>query len=626
MSMGGTWLRGVVFATCVAIAPLHATAQTQVPAGAATRQVQPADTRRVLPEAAMTIQSAIVPGLVGQPESRVSDVLGPRHLVKGSTSSQDSDRPAGTVLSQDPQSGSRVPLGTRVDLVVSKGPREQSEPIRVPDVVGNPVAVGQMLLARAHLRVGNVGREAASAANGTILRQDPRAGASIGQGGSVDLVVSSGPGATIEQTRVPDVVGRPLDDAQSALRDAALQLGRVTRQANAASSGTVLRQSPSARSVVASGSSVTLIVSAGSSDAGSTTTTTPPPPDGRVRVPNVVDHPFPDGDTPAILREATLHYGVVVREDSRAPFGTILRQIPAAGALVNRGSGVDLVVSRGPAAAPTPTVPDVVGLPAPSASQRISEARFTANERRVAGVRPEGIVVAQRPVGGTPASPGSGVAIEVSDGSRVVVPRVVGRSAATADEAIVRTGLRPEHTTRASGATPDTVISQQPAAGAIVARETTVALVVAIAPAVVVPDAADPPAGSDTTAPPADTPGATGVAGVAGDPAPIETQKVGTTPAESQPGPVVAHADGVPPSNGTSWSRVTTTVVAVVVLLLGAATAALWPPVRYRVLVKNHKVSASTDSLEIEGPTLEMRVRVEHGGSTLNEEPEGAPS
>jgi beta-lactam-binding protein with PASTA domain len=225
------------------------------------------------------------------------------------------------------------------------------------------------------------------------------------------------------------------------------------------------------------------------------------------------------------------------------------------------------------------------------------------------------------------------VAIDLSDGSLVLVPRVEGRSAASADALLVQASLRPEPSTQASSAAPDSVIAQDPAAGTTVARASTVRIVVAIAPPIAVPQVVGPPippappplpdfTGKDideVRRDPRNASVALGDAQRVFDPAKSGTILRQSVAPDTRPAPGTVLTFVV--SRGPLWPWVVTSIAAVTALLVAAAAAALWPPFRYRVLVKNHKVSASSDSLELDGPPIEMRVHVEHGKPTLNEDP-----
>ena len=92
-------------------------------------------------------------------------------------------------------------------------------------------------------------------------------------GSAVSLVVSSGPA----QIAVPNVVGQMQAAAASAITGAGLTVGAVTQQSSSTvASSSVISESPTAGTMVASGSAVSFVVSSGA------------PPPAPVPVPNVV--------------------------------------------------------------------------------------------------------------------------------------------------------------------------------------------------------------------------------------------------------------------------------------------------------------------------------------------------
>jgi eukaryotic-like serine/threonine-protein kinase len=191
-------------------------------------------------------------------------------------------------------------------------------------------------------------------------------------------------------------------------------------------------------------------------------------------VPNLVgQHATPAG---AGLRRAGFHV-TLVRAHSTQPRGTVVKQDPAAGTKVAKGSDVRLSVSTGAApplaatttqeqattpattTAPTATetTPTTPAQPAtaqvPSLSgevqtavQRLGQEGFHASVAYVPGSQPLGTVVAQSPSAGATAPRGSQVTVNVSAGpnahTQETVPNVVGKSIPEALSALHAAGLR----------------------------------------------------------------------------------------------------------------------------------------------------------------------------------------
>ncbi|MDA8368228.1 MAG: PASTA domain-containing protein, partial [Actinomycetota bacterium] len=97
-------------------------------------------------------------------------------------------------------------------------------------------------------------------------------GATIDQGGTVNLTVSSGPSSVT----VPALAGQTQVQAANALGQQGLNLGKVTSQASTQyAAGIVIASVPAEGTQVQPGSSVDIIVSSGPPPP-TTTTTTPP--------------------------------------------------------------------------------------------------------------------------------------------------------------------------------------------------------------------------------------------------------------------------------------------------------------------------------------------------------------
>lgn len=96
--------------------------------------------------------------------------------------------PENTIVYQSVQEGTKVPRGTAVGIIVSRG--RAIEQAAVPDVVGRSVSEAERLLTSQGLRLGNVAYQiSASLVPNTVVDQFPRAGDSVAYGRAVDLFV-----------------------------------------------------------------------------------------------------------------------------------------------------------------------------------------------------------------------------------------------------------------------------------------------------------------------------------------------------------------------------------------------------------------------------------------------------
>ena len=123
------------------------------------------------------------------------------------------------------------------------------------------------------------------------------------------------------------------------------------------------------------------------------------------------------------------------------------------------------------------TVPNVIGLRAPAAIQRITHKDLKASSVTGQSKRPPGVVFEQRPGAGTQLRHGQTVVISVSSG-RVAVPDVTSLPVAQARQQLTNAGFQSSVKRVASSRQKDIVVSQTPVAGVTAVRGTTVQLTV----------------------------------------------------------------------------------------------------------------------------------------------------
>jgi beta-lactam-binding protein with PASTA domain len=134
------------------------------------------------------------------------------------------------------------------------------------------------------------------------------------------------------------------------------------------------------------------------------------------------------------------------------------------------------------------TTPNVIGLSADQATAVVNAFGLLPNVTSANDAAPAGQIFAQAPAAGEPITLASTVSFVVSLGpANVAVPNVVGLSQAAGETAIAGAGLTLGTVTTANSATvaAGLIISQDPAAGGIVAPSSAVSLVVSLGPATV---------------------------------------------------------------------------------------------------------------------------------------------
>ena len=272
-----------------------------------------------------------VPDVVGLPQGDAESVVTDAGLSVGMiTTSNSATVPARDVISQDPISGTMVPVGASVNLIVSLG----QSLVTVPDVVGLLQANAESIVVGEGLTVGIV-----TTANdntvptGHVLDQTPASGTSVAPNSPVDLVVSLGP----TLVAVPDVIGFMQGPAEDTITTAELEVGVVSEVHDAnVPAGNVISQTPVAGTLVAPESLIDLTVSLG--------------PQMSV-VPDVSG--LPQTDAEAILSTEGFTVGDVskIHNDSVAK-GNVITQTPIGGSIIPVGSTIDLVVSLGSDSSP----------------------------------------------------------------------------------------------------------------------------------------------------------------------------------------------------------------------------------------------------------------------------------
>ena len=199
----------------------------------------------------------------------------------------------------------------------------------VPRVLGLTLAEATAQVTKAELAVADGGADPhPTAAQGTVVWQDPPPGVIAREGLKVTLVVSAGP----PKIPVPDVSGLDVPLAQRLVSAAGLTVSQVESVQAAAPRGKAMLTRPPAGTVLAPGAGLALVVSRGAPT---------------ISVPDLLGMSIADARTR--LELDGLQLGTPTRRTTTdgAP-GTIIAQRPAAGTLASAGTVVDVVVARSP--------------------------------------------------------------------------------------------------------------------------------------------------------------------------------------------------------------------------------------------------------------------------------------
>ena len=140
----------------------------------------------------------------------------------------------------------------------------KSEVVTVPDIVGKTVAQARADLAKKDLSLAQKGTEPSDRLDkGLISRQDPAPGSRIRNTTAVQVLTSSGSGTVT----VPDLAGKPLDEALTLLQAAGLTKGKLTQvHTPRLPAGRILDQKPALGAVVERNFPVGILLSQGDLD------------------------------------------------------------------------------------------------------------------------------------------------------------------------------------------------------------------------------------------------------------------------------------------------------------------------------------------------------------------------
>jgi len=139
----------------------------------------------------------------------------------------DNQVPQDCIVFQNPAEGIYVKRGRKVRVIISKG----SQTVLLPDVRGQHIRQGKILLRRSNLSSDQVARvHSASVLKGHIIAQSPLPQTEIIRGTSVNLLLSEGP--PITYCCLPDFTGLELDETSKIIGELGMKVGRIWQEVN----------------------------------------------------------------------------------------------------------------------------------------------------------------------------------------------------------------------------------------------------------------------------------------------------------------------------------------------------------------------------------------------------------
>jgi serine/threonine protein kinase len=227
-------------------------------------------------------------------------------------------------------------IGLFSGMVFMLGGNLFGEEVVVPDIVGKNINVADQELRQLKLTMTVKERKYSDTyEKDEIILQDPGKGQKVKEGREIEVVLSLG----LQRAEVPRVVGEELSEAEIILRNEGFTIESVNEiYDDKYAEGFIISQDPRAGTKVAKNSKITLMVSKGKT------------PD-KVSMPNLLGKSLEEASKQ--ISDSKLVLGETNRKESNEySSNEVMEQDTAAGVMVDEGSTVNLVISKGPGPVP----------------------------------------------------------------------------------------------------------------------------------------------------------------------------------------------------------------------------------------------------------------------------------
>lgn len=142
--------------------------------------------------------------------------------VKQGDVKYDESKPIGLILDQNPPSGQEVKKDRRIYVTVCGG----EQLIEVPKLHGKTLRDAKFTLEQRNLEIGEVVKKFShELQEDYVLNQVIQPGMKVKKSTKVDLIVSNGP--EMGSLRIPDLIGKKLEDAKKVISDNKLKIGKI---------------------------------------------------------------------------------------------------------------------------------------------------------------------------------------------------------------------------------------------------------------------------------------------------------------------------------------------------------------------------------------------------------------
>ncbi len=220
-------------------------------------------------------------------------------------------------------------IGTAIALNL-KGASAQPD-IVIPDLVGMTEDEAIEELEDIKLRLNVIGTRESDQEKGLVAEQLDEPDKKVKKDYSVKVVISSGKSAKV--VRVPDLMGRTIEEAEDILEEKELSINKVIYEDSDKEQDTIISQTPNSGNDIEEESGIDVVLSRGKQVK-------------TYKTPDVVG--LSEEAAKRLLESAGLEKGNISSAESSEEKGKIISQNPKSGITVEEGTKVELIVSKGP--------------------------------------------------------------------------------------------------------------------------------------------------------------------------------------------------------------------------------------------------------------------------------------
>lgn len=285
-----------------------------------------------------------VPDVLGKTQAEAEELLKAKGLKVSVTEAKSDDHEEGQVIKTDPEAGKRIEKGTTVVITVCSG--EKGKEVTVPQLKNESEESATKALDKlGFTKITPQLKPSDEVEEGLVIETNPKAGETVvitkDKEAEIIIYISSGK----EQVEMPQLVGKSKDEATKIASEKGLTLNVSEEKYSDKEAGTVLEQDVEHGKKVAKGTTINIIISKGKDMA---------------YMPDIFGTSV--SSARSMIESAGLSVGETTYENNEASSGSVIRATSENGeelkteAPLEKGSKVNIVVSKGPD--PSETKPD----------------------------------------------------------------------------------------------------------------------------------------------------------------------------------------------------------------------------------------------------------------------------